>query len=203
MEVNTEYTSVYLKNTPGGKKLNPQEEFQIAKAAMEEEHKLTPKNIKNEDDWRKMSDKEWDKLVAYIDEYLDNVREELQDLKEKQEEAAQKMAAEAPARMRAIFAARASLNVAANGFMGNVNGGDADELEKKSWTYEMETDNQVILEEAQMANERVHDLQMKLRETALTGDIVDGREGAISIKEYDDEKEKDEKKLQTFPVFAD
>ena len=81
-----------------------------------------------------MSDKEWERMVKHVDEYLDAAREELKEMKEKQEEAAQKMAAEAPADMKSIMAAQAALQVAANGFMGNATGTDASELEKQSWS---------------------------------------------------------------------
>ncbi len=96
--------------------VNTRESFVMAKNIFEEAHKLTPDNIKNEDDWRKMSDKEWDKLIAHFDKYLDATRENLEELKEKQEEAAKKTAAEAPANMKSIMAAQAALQVAANGF---------------------------------------------------------------------------------------
>lgn len=51
--------------------------FVTAVDAYKESHKLTPDNIKHEDDWRKMSDKEWDKLVEHIDKYLDTEKENL------------------------------------------------------------------------------------------------------------------------------
>lgn len=90
MDINTQYSGNYYSYTQNGKKASPQEAFLMAKNAFEEAHRLTPDNIKNEDDWRKMSDKEWERMVNHVDEYLDAAREELKEMKEKQEEAAQK-----------------------------------------------------------------------------------------------------------------
>lgn len=203
MEVNTEYSSSYCYNMSGEKKPNPQEAFQMAKSAMEEAHKLTPDNIKHEDDWRKMSDNEWDKLVEHVDKYLDAAREEFETIKEKQEEAARKMAAEAPAGMKSIIAAQAALKVAANGFMGNVADTDTVELEKQSWTYEIETDDQVILAEAKMANEKAADMLTKSQEIALMGDTTEGISEVGTVREYARAKEDEEKKTWIITAFTD
>jgi len=203
MDINTQYSGNYYSYTQNGKKASPQEAFLMAKNEFEEAHKLTPDNIKNEDDWRKMSDKEWERMVKHVDEYLDAAREELKEMKEKQEEAAQKMAAEAPADMRAILAAQAALQVAANGFMGNATGTDASELEKLSWTYEMETDDQAILAKAKMANERAADMLTKSQEITLMGDTTEGISDTGSVKECAKEKENDGKKTWTITAFTE
>lgn len=177
--------------------------FVTAVDVYKESHKLTPDNIKHEDDWRKMSDKEWDKIVEHLDKYLDAAKEELENLKEKQEEAAQKMAAEAPAGMKAIFASQAALKVAANGFMGNVSGTDASELEKQSWTYEMETDDQVILAKAKMANERASDMLTKSQEIALMGDTTEGISDVGTVKECAAAKDDEEKKTWIITAYTE
>lgn len=146
--------------------------FVTAVDAYKESHKLTPDNIKHEDDWRKMSDKEWDKFVEHIDKYLDTAKEDLEKKKELQEEAAQKAAGRAPADMKSIIAAQAVLKASVNGLVSEISSSDASELEKSSWTYEMETDDQVILAKAKNANEYAADMLNKAQEIAI--DTVNG-----------------------------
>ncbi len=141
--------------------------FVTAVDAYKESHKLTPDNIKHEDDWRKMSDKEWDKLVEHIDKYLDTEKENLERRKKLQEEAAQKAAGRAPADMKSIIAAQAVLKVSVNGFVSEISSSDASEIEKSSWTYEMETEDRVILAEAKKANEYAADMLNKAQEMAI------------------------------------
>ncbi|MCQ2495505.1 MAG: hypothetical protein MJ131_02820 [Lachnospiraceae bacterium] len=203
MKVNSDYSNDYLSSTVGEKKTSPQDDFVLAKNAYEEAHKLTPDNIKVEDAWREMSDKEWDKLVEHVDKYLDTAKENLEKLKEMQEEAARKMAAEAPAGMKALFAAQGALKAAANGIMGDVSGIDADELEKASWTYEMETDDQVILAQAKMANEKAADMLTKSQELALKGDTSEGISDVGNIKETAKEKEDEGRKSWIITAFSD
>lgn len=146
--------------------------FVTAVDAYKESHKLTPDNIKQEDDWRKMSDKEWDKFVEHIDKYLDTAKADLEKKKELQEEAAQKAAGRAPADMKSIIAAQAVLKASVNGLVSEISSSDASELEKSSWTYEMETDDQVILAKAKNANEYAADMLNKAQEIAI--DSVNG-----------------------------
>lgn len=141
--------------------------FVTAVDAYKASHKLTPDNMKQEDDWRKMSDKEWDKFVEHIDKYLDTAKENLEKKKELQEEAAQKAAGRAPADMKSIIAAQAVLKASVNGLVSEISSSDASELEKSSWTYEMETEDQVILAKAKKANEYAVDMLNKAQETAI------------------------------------
>ena len=114
-----------------------------------------------------MSDKEWDKLVEHIDKYLDTEKENLERRKKLQEEAAQKAAGRAPADMKSIIAAQAVLKVSVNGFVSEISSSDASEIEKSSWTYEMETEDRVILAEAKKANEYAADMLNKAQEMAI------------------------------------
>lgn len=176
--------------------------FKNAVEEMIEANKLTPNNIQKERDFREMSDKEWDKLMDHIDKYLDAKKEELENMKEMQEEAAMKMAAEAPANMKTIAAANAALKVSANGITdGLIN--DDTMREKESWTYNMQTDDQTILAKAKMANEYVADMMTKAQELAITdsttvgtAETVDGVESAT----YDEDENKD--KIWTITAYS-
>ena len=82
----------------------------------EELHKLSAKELKDEKDWRDMSGEEWDKMLEGVDNYIDAYKERLKQMKEIQDEAAQKAALEADPEMRTIAASSAALAVAACGF---------------------------------------------------------------------------------------
>ena len=84
----------------------------------EETHTLTAQELKEEKDWREMSDDEWDNLLEGIDKYIDAFKERIKQLKEMQDEAAQKAALEADSGMRATAASAAALSAAANGLSG-------------------------------------------------------------------------------------
>ena len=84
----------------------------------EETHTLTAQELKEEKDWREMSDDEWDNLLEGIDKYIDAFKERIKQLKEMQDEAAQKAALEADSGMRATAASAAALSAAANGLGG-------------------------------------------------------------------------------------
>lgn len=60
-------------------------QFTEQKKIRENRHKLTAENIEKEDDWRKMDEKEWKKVIENLDEYIDAWKEELKERKEKQE----------------------------------------------------------------------------------------------------------------------
>lgn len=157
--------------------------FLKAKGEFEEENKLTPGNIAVEKDWREMNSEEWDKVLEHFDEYMDDCREQIEKTNELQEEAAKQAAAKAPAWRKVLAASSAALK-AATGIYGEAGSGeDADELEKLSWTYEMETDDQTILAEAKAANEMAADALSKYQELALSGDTETGIEGTDIVRE--------------------
>ena len=83
-----------------------------------ESHKLSARGLKESEDWRDMSDDEWDKMLEGIDKYIDAFKERLKQMREMQEEAARKAALEAPSDRKTVAASTAALNVAANGFDG-------------------------------------------------------------------------------------
>lgn len=62
-----------------------------------------------------MTDEEWEKMLEGVDEYIDTFKERLRQLKEMQDEAAQKATLEADSDMRVTAVSAATLSVAANG----------------------------------------------------------------------------------------
>ena len=78
----------------------------------EDAHKLSAQELKEEKDWRDMSGEEWDKMLEGVDNYIDAFKERLREMKEMQDEAAQKAAMEADPEMRTIAASAAALAVA-------------------------------------------------------------------------------------------
>ncbi len=139
---------------------------------LEESHKLTAKELKEEKDWRDMSDDEWDKMLEGIDKYIDAFRERLRRLKEMQEEAAQKAALEADAGNEAIAASSAAL-AAASSFDGGIST-DAEDSEgamptedgnrEKNWTKKLKTDDQTILQTAKEAQKMEKMAQRKIED---------------------------------------
>ena len=80
-----------------------------------DDNQLSAQELKEEKDWREMTDEEWEQLLEGVDEYIDAFKERLRQLKEIQDEAAQKAALEADSDMRATAASAATLSAAASG----------------------------------------------------------------------------------------
>lgn len=170
------------------------EEFRRRKEAFIEEHKLKPEEIKAEEDWREMSEESWDKLMEHIDKFIEDYRERQENMKKLREEAARKMAAAAPAELRSLAVAQAELRVAANGFIGQETPADPEELEKTSWTYELDTEDQVVLFEAKKANEQAVELHAKAQELAISKETPQRTDLATPVEEKQKKaKEYDEK----------
>lgn len=166
------------------------ESFRKMKESFVEEHKLTPDNIKAEEDWREMSEESWNKLMEHIDKFIEDYKERMENMKKLQEEAARKMAAEAPAEMRSIAVSQAVLRAAANGIAGTVSAADPEELEKSSWTYELESEDQEVLLEAKKANRQMVELSATVQESVLVKDVL-----AETI-EVEDEIGREEKNIE-------
>lgn len=176
--------------------------FSELKEKLIEEHRLTPDNIKKEDDWREMDEEQWDKLIGHIDQYIDDFKEKLKHMEEVRKEAAMKAMAEAPAAMRAAAASKAMLHAMSGGIAGGESDGDVSELEKLSWTYELETDDQVVLATAKMANEFAPDMLSKSQEIALTGDTSVGISETENLKECASVTEDANQKVWTITAFG-
>lgn len=164
----------------------------------EETHTITAQELKEEKDWREMSDDEWDNLLEGIDKYIDAFKERIRQLKEIQEEAVKKAAMEASADMKTTAASSAALNVAAG---GSLDGEAAEEDEadnegfEKNWTKNLETDDQTILRTAKAAQDMENKAISKYEEVMLTDNITVGvakTEGVTECAsvEEDDDKEK-------------
>ena len=178
-----------------------------------EAHEIAAQELKEDKDWRNMSDDEWDKMLEGVDKYIDAYRERLKELKEMQDEAAQKAAAEAAPEMRTIAAAAAALRVAASGLGGgSSSGSESDEEEfpideenpyDKNWTKNLETDDQVILRRAKQAQEMEQMAMSKYQEVMITGETATGVERKGDITEYASVTQKeDEEPIWTIMSFS-
>ncbi|MCR5144102.1 MAG: hypothetical protein K6B67_02190 [Lachnospiraceae bacterium] len=96
-----------LKSQSTGEILDVYDVFKMLKSTLVEQHKLTAKDTKAEDDWREMEDEKWKKLIERIDGYINSSIDELKQIKEEQDEAATKAAMEAPADMKSRAVSRA------------------------------------------------------------------------------------------------
>ena len=67
---------------------------------LKQQYELTADDLE-EKDWRDMSDKEWEKLLNSFDQNIDAIKDKIRKLKEVQNEAASKAAANAPAGQKA------------------------------------------------------------------------------------------------------
>ncbi len=158
-----------------------------------EEHKLTAQELKDEKDWRDMTDEEWDEMLGNVDEYLDDVKEYLERMKEMQDEAAMKAATLADSGMRATAASTAALNVAAN--ISGVTTGDVEEVDEetenpneeevgsKNWTKNLETDDQLVLRIAKEAQKMENMSLSKLQEVQLTDNTTVGLSESDKLRE--------------------
>lgn len=142
---------------------------------LEDSHKLTAQELKEEKDWRELTDGEWDKMLEGIDKYIDAFKERLRQMKEMQEEAAQKAALEADSDMRTTAASSAALSAAASG-LGGTTETEAEaslddavpsidgEKHEKNWTKNLDTDDQTVLRTAKKAQETEAMAQRKIEE---------------------------------------
>ena len=99
-------------------KVSSRDLFREAVQKFHDDNQLTAQELKEEKDWREMTDEEWDKMLEGVDEYIDAFKEHLRQPKEMQDEAAQKAALEADSEMRATASSAATLSAAANGLSG-------------------------------------------------------------------------------------
>ncbi len=169
----------------------------------EDAHKLSAQELKEEKDWRDMSAEEWDKMLEGVDNYIDAFKERLREMKEMQDEAAQKAAMEADPEMRTIAASSAALAVA-TGFsagtssetdeFGEVSAEDGVDHEK-NWTKKLKTDDQTVLMTAKEAQKMESNALSKYQEVQLVGSTSVGVSYTSATTECasvdeDDKKEK-------------
>ena len=173
-------------------------------------NKITAKELKDPDDWREMSDDEWDKMLEDIDKYIDAFKERIRELVKKQQEAAQKAAAEASPEMRSAAASEAALEVASNGFFGGTNAeseadtdakseeaesessdsaGDGIGIDhEKNWTRRLKTDDQTILREAKAAQDMEKMASSRIEELKTEDSSVVYRK--LRFNYFDDEEDR-------------
>ena len=193
-------STLILEEESTGETLNASDLLKMIKETLIEAYKQKNEKLSNQDDWREMSDEQWDKLLEGIDKYIEYFKEELEKRKELQEEAAMKGAANAPADQKASAASEAALIAAANGIAGEADEG-ADYLEKLSWTYDLQTEDQTVRATAKMANAFASSILSKTQELILTGDTTAGISETEGIKECATPKE-DENKKKTWIITA-
>ena len=174
----------------------------------EELHKLSAKELKDEKDWRDMSGEEWDKMLEGVDNYIDAYKERLKQMKEIQDEAAQKAAMEADPEMRTIAASSAALAAAACGFDSGstVETGETESTSteegvdhEKNWTKKLKTDDQTILMTAKEAQKMESHALSKLQEVQLTDNTAVGVSSANGVTECASVEE-DEKKDKVWTI---
>lgn len=160
-------------------KVSSKDLFSEAVQKFRDDNQLSAQELKEEKDWREMTDEEWDKMLEGVDEYIDAFKERLRQLKEIQDEAAQKAALEADSGMRATAASAAALSAAANGF-GGTSEADAesqtedDVKHEKNWTKNLKTDDQTVLRTAKEAQEMENKALSRFEEVQLTGTTTVG-----------------------------
>ena len=174
----------------------------------EDLYKLSAKELKEDKDWRDMSGEEWDKMLEGVDNYIDAYKERLKQMKEIQDEAAQKAAMEADPEMRTIAASSAALAAAACGFDSgsSVEAGDTKSTSteegvdhEKNWTKKLKTDDQTILMTAKEAQKMESHALSKLQEVQLTDNTVVGVSAANGVTECASVEE-DEKKDKVWTI---
>lgn len=174
----------------------------------EDLYKLSAKELKEDKDWRDMSGEEWDKMLEGVDNYIDAYKERLKQMKEIQDEAAQKAAMEADPEMRTIAASSAALAAAACGFDSgsSVEAGDTKSTSteegvdhEKNWTKKLKTDDQTILMTAKEAQKMESNALSKLQEVQLTDNTAVGVSSANGVTECASVEE-DEKKEKVWTI---
>ena len=189
--------------------------FSEAVQKFHDDNQLTAQELKEEKDWREMTDEEWDKMLEGIDKYIDAFKERLRQMKEMQEEAAQKAALEADSDMRTTAASSAALSVAASGIGGETeteaenSSDDAvpsidGEKHEKNWTKNLDTDDQTVLRTAKKAQEMEENAMSKLQEVQLTDNTTVGISKNDAVTECASVKEDENKeKVWTITAFTE
>ena len=166
-------------------KVSSRDLFREAVQKFCDDNRLTEQELKEEKDWREMTDEEWDKMLEGVDEYIDAFKEHLSQMKEILDEAAKKAALEADSDMRATAASAAALSAAANGFGGTSEADAESQTEEgvptedgvkheKNWTKNLKTDDQTVLRTAKEAQEMEKKALSRFQEVQLTGTTTVG-----------------------------
>ena len=149
-------------------KVSSRDLFSEAVQKFRDDNQLTAQELKEEKDWREMTDEE-----------IDAFKERLSQLKEMQDEAAQKAALEADSDMRATAVSSAALSATANGLGGTSEADVESQTEdgvkhEKNWTKNLKTDDQTVLRTAKEAQEMENKALSRFEEVQLTGTTTVG-----------------------------
>ena len=179
--------------------------FHEAVQKFRDDNQLTAQELKEEKDWRDMTDEEWDKMLEGVDKYIEAYKERLRQMEEMQEEAAQKAALEADSDMRTTAASAAALNVAANGSGSTSEGETEDGIDpEKNWTKILKTDDQTVLRTAKEAQDMEKKALGRFEEVQLTGTTTVGISQTDTVTECASVKEDENKeKIWTITVFGE
>ena len=179
--------------------------FREAVQKFRDDNQLTAQELKEEKDWRDMTDEEWDKMLEGVDEYIEAYKERLRQMQEMQNEAAQKAAVEADSDMRTTAASSAALNVAANGSGGTSEGETEDGIDpEKNWTKILKTDDQTVLRTAKEAQEMENKALSRFEEVQLTGTTTVGISQTDTVTECASvEEDENKEKIWTITVFEE
>ena len=165
------------KNSLNEKKGITASDFKAQIEKFVETNKITSQDLKDDKDWRKISDDEWEDMLAGVDENVDAYKEYLEHMKELKQEAARKAALEADSDMRATAAASASLNAEASGTVGSTNdSAKEDGKGEKNWTKNLDTDDQTVLRTAKAAQKMESKAIAKYNEIQNSGASVVSKE---------------------------
>ena len=166
-------------------KVSSRDLFREAVQKFRDDNQLSAQELKEEKDWRDMTDEEWDKMLEGVDKYIEAYKERLRQMQEMQNEAAQKAALEADSDMKATAASAAALSAATNGF-GATSEADAESQteegvptedgvkHEKNWTKNLNTDDQTVLRTAKEAQEMENKALSRFEEVQLTGTTTVG-----------------------------
>lgn len=197
-------------DTPSGREL-----FIEAFQKFCDDNQINARELKEEKDWREMSEEEWDKMLESLDKYVDAFKERLKQMEELQDEAAKKAALEADSSMRTIAASSAALSVAANGFSGTsavgIDGSSEDNNltdnganNEKNWTKNLKTDDQTVLRTAKEAQKMENDAMSKFQEAQLTDNTAVGISKTDAVSECATvEEDENSEKIWTVTAFTE
>jgi hypothetical protein len=182
MQVNSQVDNVDYANygSASGKKKTEStlESFELLKEEFVNKYQSAKENTESEDDWKKMSDEQWDKLMENVDNYINEYKEDLEEKKKLQDEAIMKEAANAPAYMKTNAVSRAALAAVTHGT-----------------TEVSEADEEI--NEKTMETEKL----TKSQELALTGETTTGISGTGDTRECATVEE-NENKEKTWTITA-
>ena len=140
-------------------------------------------------------------MIEGVDKYVDAFKERQRQMKEMQDEAAQKAALEADPEMRTMAASSAALAVASGFAPGKSEGGDSEGVSteegvdhEKNWTKKLKTDDQTVLMTAKEAQKMEINALSKLQEVQLTDSTtvgVSSTRGATECASVDEDENKE------------